>query len=141
MQMQCAKLCRLEESEKQTLGHFTLFQGADDIFQCKTLELPDKDNQKNISCIPKGRYKCVRSHSGRFGFVFKVMDLDGGHVNGRRYILIHFGNYYSQTLGCILVGKTHTDINGDGLRDVTSSKLTMTLLARLADDVFYLDIV
>ena len=52
------------------------------------------------------------------------------------YILIHHGNYYTNTRGCILPGDSVADINGDGHRDVTSSKRTMDKLNELLPDEF-----
>ena len=140
-QMQRAVLCRLNESNEQALGHFTLFDDTDQVFNCKTLELPDLGNQKDISCIPKGRYKCRKRQSDAYGWHFIVEELSGGHVTGRKWILIHFGNYKSNTEGCILVGQAHTDIDGDGLRDVTRSKFTLKQLIAVAHHVFILDII
>ncbi len=60
------------------------------------------------------------------------------NVPGRSYILIHPGNYHTQILGCILPGKSLVDIDGDGYRDVTSSKATLNKLLELAPDGFKL---
>lgn len=64
-----------------------------------TLELPWRDNQKMISCIPVGVYKCTKKHSPSRGLVYSVLD-----VPDREHILIHVGNYPKDTNGCILVG-------------------------------------
>jgi hypothetical protein len=64
-----------------------------------TLELPWKDNVKEISCIPKGIYICKAWRSPRFGDVFMV-----DHVPDRAAILIHAGNSAADTRGCILPG-------------------------------------
>lgn len=139
--MQHAVLVRLEYSEKQTLGHFSLFDKTDLVFSCKSLELPDLGNQTNISCIPKGDYICIKRYSRGYGWHYLVKELTGTHVEGREWILIHFGNFYHNTLGCILLGQSHSDINGDGLRDVTASKRTMMQLNRAANNDFKLSIV
>jgi len=136
-----AVLCRLNQSKLQTLGHFTLFDDTDQVFSCKTLELPDLGNKQDVSCIPKGRYKCIKRKSEAYGWHFLVEELDGGHVTGRAWILIHFGNYKSNTKGCILVGQAHTDIDGDGLRDVTRSRFTLSALVKVAVHSFILDII
>ena len=52
-----AILTRLDDDGKQTLGHLMLFKGLEKVFECKTLELPWKANETNVSCVPKGVYK------------------------------------------------------------------------------------
>lgn len=77
-------------------------------FSCYTLELPWKDNQPNISCIPKGEYEVVVRNSPRFGKVYHVTE-----VKNRQHILIHAGNLAgdeskglkTHVKGCILLGK------------------------------------
>ena len=71
---------------------------------CKTIELPWKDNQPRISCIPEGRYRLRRRHSPRFREHFEVMD-----VKDRKYILFHAGNDAGKELrGCIAPVLQHT---------------------------------
>ena len=120
-----ARLDRLAESDYQTEGIFIFGD-----FSVKTLELPWRDNQRRISRIPKGTYNVVRHQSPRFGECFLIKD-----VPERSHILIHAGNFYSDTLGCVLVGKEFIDINGDGQLDVNKSRLAMNeLLENLPDD-------
>lgn len=136
--MQKAVITRLQSDDKQTLGTFTLFDDTDEVFNAKTLELPWLDNQKNISCIPTGRYLCQRRSSQKYSDHFIIRDLSGDHVTGRKWILIHAGNYHSQIEGCVLVGRDHIDINGDGLKDVTSSRATLRLLNQAAQGSHFL---
>lgn len=124
---------RLTEGEKQTEGLLTVYNNEEKIFYCYTLELPWLDNQKRISCIPKGTYNVEKRYSTKYKSHFHILD-----VPNRSYILIHNGNFNSQTLGCILVGRTMTDINGDGLRDVTSSVATMKKLNKILPNYFKL---
>ena len=132
-----AILVRKEKSDKQVLGELIIYDANGlEVFTCKTLELPDKDNEKYVSCIPEGKYTVVPRKSKKYKEHFHVTN-----VPNRSYILIHFGNYYTDILGCILVGTAHTDINGDGYRDVTSSSATMKKLVKAAPDGFILDIV
>ncbi len=99
------------------------------IFRCATLELADKDNQQNISCIPAGTYSWVKVLSPSLG---DCIDIQG--VVGRTYIRIHSGNYTSQIQGCVLVGEYHKDINNDGIPDVVNSKVTLSELMSLLPD-------
>lgn len=71
---------------------------------CKTIELPWKNNQPRVSCIPEGRYRLRRRHSPRFRDHFEVMD-----VKDRKYILFHAGNDAGKELrGCIAPVLQHT---------------------------------
>ena len=74
-------------------------------FIAHTLELPWKNNQKSVSCIPKGIYDCrvrYRNESGSYDYVHLLVK----DVPNRSYILFHRGNYPSDSRGCILTG-TH----------------------------------
>ncbi len=121
--------------EKQTLGTLLLFEKENKVYECKTMELPWRKNQCQISCIPIGKYKVVKHVSPKFGPCFHVLN-----VPGRSEILIHKGNYNSDTLGCILPGAAFSDINQDGLKDVTSSKVTIDHLLSICPDHFFLTI-
>ena len=109
-----------------TLGVMTV-EGSD--FRCFTLELPDKGNASNVSCIPAGTYEYFKRTSGVNGDVLELRN-----VVGRSFIQVHRGNFTSDILGCILVGKTIADINSDGIPDVTSSGSTMKTLLSILDD-------
>jgi hypothetical protein len=64
---------------------------------CRTIELPWRDNQRRISCIPEGQYKLRRRYSPRFGWHCFV-EL----VPNRDAILIHsFNNALKESKGCI----------------------------------------
>lgn len=79
---------------------------GDDIISL-TLEDPFKSNKPNISCIPKGMYKCVRYSSTKYPDTWQVMD-----VPFRDYILFHVGNDSSDTRGCILPGTQFGKLHG-----------------------------
>ncbi len=51
------------------------------------IELPWKNNQARVSCIPEGRYELIKRWSPKFGRHLQVMN-----VSGREYILIHPAN-------------------------------------------------
>ena len=113
-------LTRINQNEKQTIGVMILLQNDELKHYCVTLELPDKQNQRNISRIPKGIYTIKKRHSKKYG---EHIILDG--VQNRSFILIHSGNYYTNTRGCILIGSTFKDINKDGQTDVINSRKTL----------------
>lgn len=84
-----------------------------------TLERPWADNQQRVSSIPKGKYRCQRTISPKFGETFEVMG-----VPNRSKILFHVGNTIDDSLGCILTGTTFDPVGGtDGKLGVTGSKI------------------
>lgn len=126
-----------EYGKMQTLGRLVVFDGKEILLKVLTLELPDLGNQTNISCIPEGKYKVHRIYSPKFGNCFHVQD-----VPGRSAILIHRGNYTKDTMGCILVGLNHIDIDNDGLKDVSDSTAAMNkLLTIITDNEFELYVI
>ncbi len=140
-----AVLCRRYFSQ-QTEGDLEIFNEDTGVleFVCKTLELPWRDNERNISCIPEGHYDVIPRFSEKYGNHLHVTD-----VITRSLILIHWGNYagsvnprtgHPDIRGCILVGKNHTDIDGDGVRDITSSKKTFNALMDVAPLGFVLEV-
>ena len=130
------KINRIFSSEFQTLGILTIYDDHNFPFwECRTLELPDLGNKSRISCIPIGEYEVIKRNSAKYGDHFHILD-----VPNRSYILIHNANYVRQLLGCLAVGLSHTDIDGDGLRDVTRSKSTMKDLNRILPNRFKLKI-
>lgn len=125
-------ITRFSHEENQTLGYGIVFNDSNGVqYTFSTLELPWKENARRISCIPVGEYKVVKRWSEKYKNHFHVLD-----VPNRSYILLHSGNYNRHTLGCILCGKSHLDINGDGERDLTSSKPTMKKLNEILPDEF-----
>lgn len=90
-------------------------------FSCRTLELPEKNNQPNISCIPKGVYNVAWTYS--FKFLKKTYEIQ--NVKARSGIRIHSANYFYELLGCIALGSNLVDINGDKHLDTTNSRATI----------------
>lgn len=118
------ELIRCQTDEKQTLGELYLLSDKDAVIsKWKTLELPDKNNQRNISRIPEGKYYAHLHNSPKFGKSLWIKN-----VPGRSEILIHKGNYHTDIRGCILIGQNHIDINNDGYKDVTSSQKSINKL-------------
>ena len=119
---------------EQTLGILRLTREGQEEFSCYTLELPWSGNERRASCIPPApglspyTYHAEKHHSPRFGDCLWVQG-----VGDRSEILVHAGNYVSDTAGCILVGKRFTDINRDGRADVTDSRGTLDELLMLCE--------
>lgn len=64
---------------------------------CHTIELPWKENQLNVSCIPEGRYRIVPRHTEKRGWHYKLTA-----VENRSHILFHPANNALKELkGCI----------------------------------------
>jgi hypothetical protein len=94
-----------------------------------TLEPPWRDNRRNVSCIPEGRYSChflPRSNSGKYRNIYHVRD-----VEGRSGILVHNGNIVRHTLGCVLIGMQKGKLNGKPA--VLKSFSALKKLMRLTD--------
>jgi len=137
-------ITRYKQNEKQTLGklvivkenEYSIYQNPYDIlFKCDTLELPDKENQKNISRIPFGTYQCRKRWSIRHKRHIEILN-----VPDRTNILIHAGNFYTDIRGCILVGDELKDINNDGIIDVSNSKKTLKKMLQILPKTFDLRI-
>jgi|TARA_R110002124_G_scaffold83116_1_gene217801 glycogen debranching enzyme len=90
---------------------------------CDTLELPYRDNQRSISCIPTGSYK-VRLRYPRESATREYLHLLVQEVKDRSFILFHRGNSAKDTRGCILVGQ------GSQHNIVHNSTLAMDLLIK-----------
>ena len=86
-------------TDKSTIGNLYL-NGE---WMCDTLELPYRDNQRSISCIPAGQYK-VRLRTARESATRDYLHLLVEDVKDRSYILFHIGNSAKDTRGCVLVG-------------------------------------
>jgi hypothetical protein len=124
-------LNRYDHDDKQTIGQLFLLGENDKIIaKWDSLELPWLNNQRRISCVPTGKYKCKKHRSPKFGRTLWLQD-----VPNRSEILIHSGNYHTQTLGCILIGKDLKDINKDGYLDVTRSRVAMKELMDSLKDI------
>jgi len=64
---------------------------------CKTIELPWKDNQKRVSCIPEGKYLLKKRYSAKFKWHIEITG-----VLNRGAILFHPANNAVKELnGCV----------------------------------------
>lgn len=71
-----------------------------------TLELPYRNNEREISSIPRGAYDIERWKSPTFGETFKVC------VQFRDNILFHPANLIQELKGCVALGKQIGKLNG-----------------------------
>ena len=116
-------LTRLTTNSKQTTGSIIVHDNFKNHARFTSLELPWLNNQNNISCIPPGTYKAKKVLSPTFGWCIQILN-----VPNRTGILLHFGNYYTNTKGCILIGESFAHINKDSQIDITASRKAMKKL-------------
>ena len=75
---------------------------------CYTIELPWKNNETKVSCIPEGKYFIRKRYSKKFKWHLEIAD-----VKNRSLILFHpANNARSQLNGCIA---PVTKLSGPGL--------------------------
>ena len=101
---------------------------------CVTLERPWLNNKPFVSCIPCGCYLMSRVKSDKYGWTYEVLD-----VEGRTLIRFHWGNWYTDSKGCVLVGQSYAKISSskypDGKRGISNSKNTFyEFIKQLHDD-------
>ena len=126
--------------EKETISDCSILSdtGTENIvFRFHAVELPWKDNQHNISCIPEGKYILQKEKpNSHFNYDhFSVLN-----VKDRGGIKIHIANYVSQLRGCIAPGKDLIDMNSDELLDVTNSGAVLKKLVELLPEESTLEI-
>lgn len=117
--MRVIEIVRLYRGNDTTLGFLKVFDEGDEdnvLFNCFTLEprvRPKKIMGK--TAIPAGEYKVQYSMSTKYRrnmpFLMNVPNFTG--------VMIHTGNYASDTQGCILVGRLQNQLNA-----VYNSRLT-----------------
>jgi hypothetical protein len=75
---------------------------------CNTIELPWRNNERRVSCIPEGEYFIAKRYSMKFKWHLHVLD-----VENRSFILFHPANNALKELnGCIA---PVTKLSGPGL--------------------------
>lgn len=117
-------LNRLLDNGNETIGRASLIaENFTSLLDFVTLERSWLDNLEDISCIPPGKYVVLVRYSDKYGRHLEVTN-----VMGRTEILFHWGNYYTNSKGCILVGKKHAYIDKDRNLDVSNSKPTFKKL-------------
>jgi hypothetical protein len=128
--MKFIELIRVETSPSGTVGILLL----DKQLFCVTLELPKKDNERAVSCIPTGQYICKRYDSEKY----LCPCLAVHNVHGRENISMHYGNTLKDTKGCILIGTYTGYIESE--RAVHRSKDALNDLMNSVRDICHLTI-
>lgn len=135
-------LARRPSTDEGTFGVLTF--GAQ---RCYTVELPWRDNRRQRSCIPPGRYACAIVQSPRFGRVYGV-----ANVPGRTHVLIHSANFggdvdlgwHTQLHGCIApcqrLGAMRNPAGRMQAAGLVSRPATQALMAWAAGRPFTLEI-
>jgi hypothetical protein len=114
--------------QQVTTGTLKVFDSKGSIkFECKTIELPWRENQSFISCIPEATYQWEKV---AYSTSFKYQHIHIKAVPKRSGIKVHIGNYVRELRGCIAPGDAHRDIDRDGIIDVINSKDTLQALLR-----------
>lgn len=132
--MREVNILRNASTSKQTTGTL-YYQFLGDQFQCDTLELADKNNAPNVSCIPLGEYVCKWTRSNRLSklkgtdvYTYEVLD-----VPNRTGIRIHSASFFYDLLGCISLGEGFIDMDGDKELDLINSRATIKRFNELLD--------
>lgn len=121
------KLQRIHYTQKSTCGELTI-DDSREIF-AHTLELPVKDGLPG-SAIPPGTYAVTIYDSPHFGM--EVPLLVG--IPNRSEIEMHYGNYPTDSRGCILVGFTHDlDVVGESRKAFEALFETIETAARAGE--------
>ena len=91
---------------------------------CNTIELPWKNNERRVSCIPEGEYFIEKRYSPKFKWHLHVLG-----VENRSFILFHPANNALKELnGCIA---PVTKLSGPGL-----GLLSRKAFEKLKDQVY-----
>ncbi len=121
--MRVVTVLRDKIGRKQSSGLLIVQNGDGDLlFSTQSLERGWLNNQKNISCIPQGKYLLEYEYSPKFKR--KLWEIYG--VPNRRECKIHSANYWNELNGCIAPGLAQKDFNDDGLVDNQYSRDALT---------------
>ena len=122
-------LIRIKEGERNTLGNLIVYDDLEKVFDCKSLELPWKENASNVSSIPKYTYWLSHRYSEKHKHHLLIEN-----VQDRTCVLVHVVNFVKDLRGCVGVGKTFADLDKDGILDITSSRETLNELIKIVPE-------
>lgn len=121
-------------TDKNTLGFVTLTNSRGKIiFNSVSLELPYSANKKQVSCIPMGTYRAIKTKYKSKNDVILLRN-----VPERENILVQIGNYSKDTLGSILLGRNIEYSEGTSEHYITQSRLTMNALLSVCDEELFI---
>jgi len=112
----------------------TLYNGEQLV--CLTIELPWKNNETGVSCIPEGRYELVKRFSQKYQLHLLIRQ-----VPGRKFILIHSANDAKKELrGCIAPVTKHDAPGKGSLSRIATQKLQTLVFSALKTGPVFLTI-
>ncbi len=107
------------KGDEQSAGNFYLLdEDWNEMKEFKCIELPWLNNKNNESCIPLGVYKARRRKCDKCKYKDCIEILN---VPDRTGILVHNGNRYTHTDGCVIIGRDFGYVDSDDVIDVTDS--------------------
>ena len=121
-------------------GIIGIFSNDKGLKIAETFEPPHFDNIEG-SCIPYGRYKCVKDNTGKHRH-WKILN-----VPNKVNVEFHVGNYLTDTDACILLGQERAF-----LRNKETNKIELAVISsvntfkkikeqRLVPDEFWLNVI
>ncbi len=124
-------LTRVFKNTVCTLGYLAKLNS----FISFTLEPAWKNNKQAISSIPAGTYLCTLHNGTKYKNTWVVKG-----VENRSGIVFHVGNRYTNTKGCILLGRNFKKDNNEYV--LLDSELAMGDMREILKgcDKFYLDV-
>ena len=115
------------QNQHKTLSHCQVRIDGKLRYTFKGIELPWRNNERGVSCIPSGTYHAVatrRASNGDYAILLEV-------VPGRSQIMIHSANFVRELRGCLAPGTAFRDIDSDGILDVVNSRQVMNAIQQL----------
>ena len=98
-------------------------------FICYAIELPWKNNEKRVSCIPEGKYFIRKRYSQKFKWHLEVLD-----VENRSFILFHPANNALRELNGCIAPVTKLSRPGLGLMSRKAFEKLKTLVYQALDN-------
>lgn len=122
------RLTRWAYAPVGTFGSLQIMLDDEVGYECFTVERPWLNNERNVSCIPRGTYVLSLGFFHRGGYeVYEVQN-----VPSRSLIKIHKGNTMDDLKGCIAPGKGLGFINDKWA--VSSSAVALSSVMDVMDN-------